>query len=105
MEENNKELISKLSIQNDRLTVVKFEADWCSSCKAMVPAIKKLAEQTPEVTYISVDVENPEYNSLALGLGVRSLPTFAFYKDGKMLSIEKGLNQLTLKKKVESLMN
>ena len=39
------------------LVVLKFTAEWCAPCKRLNPILQKLSEETPEVTFYEVDVD------------------------------------------------
>ncbi|HKJ02126.1 MAG TPA: thioredoxin domain-containing protein [Longimicrobiales bacterium] len=65
------------------LAVVEFGADWCSICRAMAAVVEELARDlagTALVATLDVDA-NPV---TAARFGVRSLPTFLFFKDGTL---------------------
>lgn len=55
------------------ITIIKFGADWCAPCRALETALK---DKEYEKVDVGVDKER------ALSLGIRSLPTTIFYKDG-----------------------
>ncbi|KAL1884745.1 mitochondrial thioredoxin [Paecilomyces lecythidis] len=63
--------------------VVDFFATWCGPCKAVAPTIGKLSETYTNVRFIQVDVDKA--GSIAQQLGVRAMPTFVLFKDGKEL--------------------
>jgi thioredoxin 1 len=83
------------------LTVVKFSAPWCAACKAIQPAIEELAESNAEVAFVQMDADSN--TDFVVDLGIRSLPSFGFYRNGEKISVEKGLNAVTLKAKVADL--
>ncbi|KAE8149948.1 thioredoxin-like protein [Aspergillus avenaceus] len=63
--------------------VVDFFATWCGPCKAVAPVVGKLSETYPDVRFIQIDVDkNPQ---ISQELGVRAMPTFVLFKDGKPL--------------------
>jgi thioredoxin 1 len=65
--------------------VVKFYADWCGSCKLFAPKYKRLSEDErfKDVTFLDVNAEkNPETRRAG---EVRNLPTFAIFKNGKLV--------------------
>jgi len=70
---------------NNRL-IVKYYADWCGTCKLFAPKFKRLSndERFKDVTFVEVDAEkNPETRKKGL---VKNLPTFAVFKDGKLIN-------------------
>ena len=66
------------------LKLVKFSADWCAPCRAMVPIIEGLRAEFPEVDFVEIDVE--EEPKIAQQFNVRSLPTFVLLKDGEIMA-------------------
>ena len=62
-------------------TIIKFEASWCQPCKAYTPIFEEVDNETPDVDFYTVDVDNEA--ELAQAFGVKSVPTTIFIpKDG-----------------------
>ena len=53
-----------------------------------------MAEATPEAEFIAVDVD--ENDQAAAKAGVTCMPTFQFYKDGKMVEKLEGADEASL---------
>ena len=71
------------------VTLVDFYADWCAPCRRMMPKVYSVAEALQgKVTVAKVNVD--EARNTAAKFGVRSIPTFALIKDGKVLRISAG---------------
>lgn len=69
-------------LKKNNKVVVKYYADWCGSCKLFAPKFKRMAADEKYKDYTFIDV-NAEQNPEARRLGnVKSLPTFAIFKDG-----------------------
>lgn len=65
------------------LCVVHFWATWCGPCKSFAPVFEKSAADSPDVKHLKMDVdENP---LTASGLGIMSIPTLLFIKDGEIV--------------------
>ena len=58
----------------DKIIVIDFWATWCGPCKMIGPIFEKIAE-TP------VD----EQSQIASEVGIRAMPTFAFFKNGEKI--------------------
>ena len=97
-----------IELENDNLqelvkshpkVMVQFGAGWCGNCRMLKPKFKKLANETPEVTFFYVDAEKyPESRQLA---NVDNLPTFAVFANGELV----GQNQGTKIEIVKELLN
>ncbi|KHN93761.1 Thioredoxin [Metarhizium album ARSEF 1941] len=69
--------------ENDRVIVDCFAA-WCGPCKAIAPILEKHSEDAvfkDRVHFVKFDVD--ELPAVTQALGVRAMPTFFFFKDGK----------------------
>lgn len=72
---------------NDRV-VVKYSASWCGQCRLFAPKFKRLSgdDRFVGVTFLDVDAEaNPEARKVA---GVKNLPFFAVFQNGKLVEGE-----------------
>lgn len=89
------------SVIEQGVTLVKFGAAWCTACKAIHPALEELSEQIKNVRIVEIDADkNVEF---VVGKGIKSLPTFGFYKNGEQISLDKGLNKTQIKDKLTDL--
>jgi thioredoxin 1 len=69
--------------------LVDFYADWCGPCKAMTPLIDELAtlhKDKLKVVKINID-DSP---NAPTKYGVRGIPTFMVFKDGKVADTRVG---------------
>ncbi|XP_033839460.1 thioredoxin-like [Periophthalmus magnuspinnatus] len=84
-----------------KLVVVDFTATWCGPCQHIAPVFEKLADQYKDVcVFLKVDVD--EATELSEECGIRSMPTFQFYKNGKMVTQFSGANADKLKETIEA---
>ncbi|XP_022139257.1 thioredoxin H1-like [Momordica charantia] len=75
----------------NKLVVVKFTATWCGPCRAMAPVLEDLAKKTSNVIFLKVDVD--ELMRVANELGVGAIPSFQFFKNGKLVDKFVGANK------------
>lgn len=90
-------------VKSDKPVLVDFYADWCGPCRSMMPAVEALAtkyEGRAKVGKVNVD----EQEELAAQFGIRSIPFFAFVKDGKVVdSVLGAVPSAELEKKLDAL--
>ncbi len=69
-------------VEDNPLVFVQYGAGWCGNCRIMKPKFKKFSTEYPGEFYY-VDAEKlPDSRKLA---DVSNLPTFAAFKDGKLV--------------------
>jgi thioredoxin 1 len=94
-------------LTKSNVAVVKFTASWCGPCRRMAPDFEALAkiDYEPKASFMSIDLDEAEGNSELRGLikDVSSIPTFHFYKDGKVVDKLTGANVAALKEKLDKL--
>lgn len=86
-------------IQSDKLSVVDFYATWCGPCKMIEPFVEKLSEQTPQVSFGRVDVD--EVTEVASANEITAMPTIMFFKGGNAVDKVIGANLNAIMANVE----
>lgn len=79
--ESNDALIEQ-HLKENELTVVKYYADWCGSCKLFAPKYKRLSNDVrfEGIQFLDINAEtNPESRKKG---AVNNLPSFAIFKQG-----------------------
>lgn len=75
--------------KNYDVVVVDFWGPSCAPCKMMTPLIEQLAnEMKGKVAFGKMDVTKNMKTSMSMG--IRSIPTFAFYKNSKLVKSKMG---------------
>jgi thioredoxin 1 len=71
-------------VENEETVFVQYSAGWCGNCRIMKPKFKKLASEQEGTSFVVVDAEKfPESRKLAK---VDNLPTFAAFRNGKLVN-------------------
>ena len=78
-------------IQEDKLTVIDFYADWCGPCKILGPILEKVSEDYEDVNFYKLDVNTEEGQRLAQGVGISGIPTVKFYRNNEEIHSATGL--------------
>lgn len=69
-------------VKGTGVAVIDFGATWCAPCQALAPKIDEMAQEFDGKALIGkVDID--EESDLATELGVMSVPTVIFFKDGE----------------------
>lgn len=85
-------------IESKKPVIVKFGAPWCSYCVKMIPVLNKLAQEFSSISFYSINIDDDPIKLNEL-YHVEVLPTFLFFKDGKVLYRNEGsLSEDALKK-------
>lgn len=77
-------------ISSGKLVIVDLYATWCGPCKALAPVLEEIAEKyAGKVKVVKVNVDEEE--SLAVKMGVASIPTVIFFMNGQPVTSFVGL--------------
>jgi len=69
--------------------MVDFWAPWCGPCKMMAPVFEQAAQQLePNMLLAKLNTENEQ--SIAARYGIRSIPTIAIFKGGRVVAQQAG---------------
>lgn len=84
--------------------VVDVFAEWCGPCQQMAPIVEELEKEHGD-SYKFVKVNVDESREIAIEFGVSSIPTFVFFKDGKIKGKETGyLSKEDLAEKIKKVL-
>ena len=80
----NNETFSSEVLEQSKLVLVDFWAEWCGPCKKIAPTLEELADKYSEnLSVCKVDVDSNR--ELALQYNVRSIPSLMVFKNGEMV--------------------
>jgi thioredoxin 1 len=82
------------------LLAVDFSAVWCGPCKIIAPTFESLAKSNPSSLFIHVDIDELRGTHSDLE-DVRSVPTFKFFKGGKLVHSFSGASTQQLESAVQ----
>ena len=75
-------------IQDNKIVLIDFWAEWCGPCKMFGPVFEKVSERHPDVTFAKADTEAEQ--EVAASFGIRSIPTVAVFRDQVLLFMQPG---------------
>ncbi len=85
----SKEHFNRIVLGSSLPVVVDFYATWCGPCKRMLPVVEQAAKDLEgSVRFVKVNVD--DVRSLAQEYSIRSIPTFLFVKNGKVVKTHLG---------------
>ncbi len=80
----NSETFKSEVLDQTKLILVDFWAEWCGPCKQIAPTLEELAEKYSEnLSVCKVDVDSNR--ELAMQYNVRSIPSLMIFKKGEMV--------------------
>ncbi|KKQ49285.1 MAG: Thioredoxin [candidate division TM6 bacterium GW2011_GWF2_38_10] len=85
----SKQAFEKEVLQSTLPVIVDFSAEWCGACKASLPALNAAAQELA-TTHKFVTINTDDAAELAQEYGIRGIPTFIFFKDGKEVTRKVG---------------
>ncbi|BBN12703.1 thioredoxin [Marchantia polymorpha subsp. ruderalis] len=89
---------------SDLPVLVDFYATWCGPCQFMAPILSEVGKEMQEKIRI-VKVDTEKYPAIASRYGIRSLPTFVIFVDGRPINWKEGyLNKEDLIAHVDSVL-
>ncbi len=87
------------AVSSAKKCLIDFYATWCGPCKAMNPVLESVENELGENVIYKIDVD--KNRDLVEKYGIRSVPTFIFFEDGK--EIERKSGAITKNYLIESL--
>ncbi|MBO7744454.1 thioredoxin family protein [Paenibacillus sp. MWE-103] len=70
-------------INQNRYTIMKFDATWCPDCKNLDRFIGDIVDEHHDKSFFAVDSE--QFDMLAEEYGVKGIPSLLVFKNGEKL--------------------
>jgi len=88
-------------LEEYRIVLVDFYADWCGPCKMLAPTVAEIADET-DAAVVKVDID--AHQDLAAQYQVQGVPTLYLFADGEVEERMVGVqNKPALVEKIESI--
>ena len=98
--ETKAEFDQALKDAGNKLVAVDFTASWCGPCQMIGPKFAAMSEEFTDVIFYKVDVDNN--TETAEAYDVQAMPTFKFFKNGKVIAEVVGSNEAKLRSTIEA---
>jgi len=77
----------------DALVVVDYSTTWCGPCKVIAPKFDEFSDKYPSAVFLKVIGDaSPDASKLMKREGVRSVPSFHYFKNGEKVDVVNGAN-------------
>ncbi len=87
-------------MQSSKPVILDVYASWCGPCQQMIPIFQELEKELGS-TYTFAKLNVDEARDISIKLGVTSVPTFIFVKNGQIKAKETGyISKDGLKEKI-----
>ncbi|CAJ1953520.1 unnamed protein product [Cylindrotheca closterium] len=82
-----------ISSAGSSLVVVDYSTTWCGPCKVIAPKFDELSEKYADAVFLKVIGDaSPDASKLMKREGVRSVPSFHYFKNGEKVDVVNGAN-------------
>ena len=80
MEIITKEQFEEKVINNKKIVILDFFANWCGPCKMLMPVLEQIEQERQDIEILKVNIDQDE--ELAKQFGVLSIPTLIYFVNG-----------------------
>lgn len=91
--ESEKAFDDVLASAGDTLVVVDYSTTWCGPCKVIAPKFDEMSDSYNDAVFLKVIGDStPDASKLMKREGVRSVPSFHYFKNGEKVDVVNGAN-------------
>lgn len=91
--ESEKAFDDVLASSGDSLVVVDYSTTWCGPCKVIAPKFDEMSDTYADAVFLKVIGDStPDASKLMKREGVRSVPSFHYFKSGEKVDVVNGAN-------------
>lgn len=90
-------------LKAEKPAFIDFYATWCGPCKMVAPFVESMSNQTTDVDFYKLDVDDPNVRDVVMQLQITAMPTFLAFKDGQEFNRIVGADPRKIKSVVEDL--
>jgi thioredoxin 1 len=77
----------------DKLVIIDYSTTWCGPCKVIAPKFEEFSNKYPNAIFLKVIGDaSPDASKLMKREGVRSVPSFHYFKNGEKVDVVNGAN-------------
>jgi thioredoxin len=98
-------LIEKHAKETGLPVIADFYSDGCGPCRQIAPVFQQLAKETGQENAVFVKINTQGVPDLSSRYGIRSIPTFIFFQDGKKFDTLNGASGQALQQKISQVVN
>merc|ERR1719401_1199124 len=90
---SQEEFDKALGSAGDSLVVIDYSTTWCGPCKVIAPKFEEFSDAYPDAVFLKVIGDaSPDASKLMKREGVRSVPSFHYFKSGEKVEVVNGAN-------------
>jgi len=98
------ETVDELLANVGEKCIIMISADWCSPCKSIKPLIKAFKDGNKDINVHCININTFPVNECELTRDrPGGVPTFRFFKNGKMISEFSGANMIEFRRNAKLL--
>lgn len=98
-------LLEKHATETGLPVIADFYSDGCGPCRQIAPVFQQLAKETGQENAVFIKINTQGVPDLAGRFGIRSIPTFIFFHEGKKVDTLNGASGPALQQNINNVVN